>query len=312
MITKETFLNDKKTLKTPLTHIVEDVIPELRDVDEIYGAADVLSIENAQKHQKILFLLSLAGTLLTIFFLLYDEAELYGLIFACIIMIITLFLINRFADNLDCHKKYLEYRVLAENMRVHYFLMIAGVNRHIAKIMPWYIKSSIPWIEEIINGLPEIQLNEKQSILECWIHDQKSYHESALEKSKARKIRDDRTTKIVIVITVAAYIVAMLFEIYMFNSTPNVDANAIRAVLKIVLGTLSAITLFTGSYYGKMSLPNIIDDHRRMIILYDAAEKEIEINGETEELIVFLAREFLTENSAWYAYQSKNKPDIVI
>lgn len=193
-----------------------------------------------------------------------------------------------------------------------YFLTIAGVKRHIKDIMPWYIKSSIPWIEEIINDLPEINLGEKQSILECWIHDQKSYHESALEKSKPRKIRDERTTKIVIVITVASYIVAMLFEIWMFNSTQNIDANRIRAILKIVLGTMSAITLFTGSYYGKMSLSNIIADHRRMIILYDAAEKEIEKNGETEELIVFLAREFLTENSAWYAYQSKNKPDIVI
>ena len=108
-----------------------------------------------------------------------------------------------------------------------------------------------------------------------------------------------------IVITIISYIVAMLFEIYMFNSTQNIDANAIRAVLKIVLGTMSAIKLFTGSYYGKMSLSNIIDDHRRMIILYDAAEKEIEKNGETEELIVFLAREFLTENSDEIIYKSK-------
>ncbi len=312
MISKETFLNDKNTCEIPFTHIVDDIVPELSAADEIYGAADVLSIQNAEKHKRILLYLSIAGTLLTIFFLLYDEAELYGLIFACIIMIITLFLINRFADKLDCHKKYLEYRVLAENLRVHYFLTIAGVKKHITEIIPWYIKSSIPWIEEILTELPEIRLTQKQSILECWIHDQKAYHESALEKSQSQKKRDNRTTKIVIVITIASYIIAMLFEIYMLNSTQNVDANAIRTVLKIVLGTMSAITLFTGSYYGKMSLSNIIADHRRMIILYNAAEKEIEKNGETEELIVFLAREFLTENSAWYAYQSKNKPDIVI
>ena len=121
-----------------------DIVPELGEVDEIYGAADVMSIQNAEKHRKILLYLSIAGALLTLFFLLYDEEELNGLIFSCIIMIITLFLINRFADNLDCHKKYLEYRVLAENLRVHYFLTIAGVRRHIRDIMPWYIKSSIP------------------------------------------------------------------------------------------------------------------------------------------------------------------------
>lgn len=75
---------------------------------------------------------------------------------------------------------------------------------------------------------------------------------------------------------------------------------------------MSAITLFTGSYYGKMSLSNEIDDHQRMIALYESAEEEIAKNGENEQLLLYLAREFLNENSTWYAYQSKNKPDITI
>ena len=35
-------------------------------------------------------------------------------------------------------------------------------------------------------------------------------------------------------------------------------------------------------------------------------------SGESEELLLSLAREFLGENSTWYAYQSTNGPDIVI
>ena len=287
MTSKKTFLNEKQACKIPLTHITQDLnIPELSTVDEYYGAADILSIENAQKHQKILFYLSFAGTLLTLFFLLYDEAELYGLIFACIVMIAVIFLINKFADKLDCHRKYIEYRVLAENLRVHYFLSIAGVKRPVTDIMPWYIKSSVPWIEEILESLPEVKLAEKMSILKYWIYDQKAYHESALEKSKTRKRRDDRTTKIVIIITVIAYLFAMFFELFILNTPQDFDVNAVRAILKIVLGTMSAITLFTGSFYGKMSLENVINDHERMITLYGAAEKEIQKNGETEELLI--------------------------
>jgi hypothetical protein len=74
---------------------------------------------------------------------------------------------------------------------------------------------------------------------------------------------------------------------------------------------MSAITLFTGSYYGKMSLSNTIDDHRRMSSLYQKAEKDIMKNGESEELLISLAREYLIENSTWYSYQTKNKPDLV-
>ncbi|MBQ8018210.1 MAG: hypothetical protein IJ258_08935 [Methanobrevibacter sp.] len=90
----------------------------------------------------------------------------------------------------------------------------------------------------------------------------------------------------------------MLFEIFIYStSSQSIDANVIRTILKIVVGTMSAITLFTSSYYGKMSLSNTIEDHKRMIALYTKAEENILENGESEELIPTLAREFLIENS---------------
>ena len=97
----------------------------------------------------------------------------------------------------------------------------------------------------------------------------------------------------------------------MVGLTPT---DMIRSILKIVIGTMSAATLFTGSYYGKMSLSNTIDDHRRMVMLYEKAEQDIVQNEgvEDEELIIKLAREFLIENSTWYSYQSKNTPDLTI
>lgn len=101
-----------------------------------------------------------------------------------------------------------------------------------------------------------------------------------------------------IVITIIAYIVTLLFEIFIYStSSQSIDANVIRTILKIVVGTMSAITLFTSSYYGKMSLSNTIEDHKRMIALYTKAEENILENGESEELIPTLAREFLIENS---------------
>ena len=71
----------------------------------------------------------------------------------------------------------------------------------------------------------------------------------------------------------------------------------VRMILKIVLGTMSAVSLFTGSYYGKMSLSNTIDNHKRMISLYEKAENDVLQSYESEELLIFLAREFLIENS---------------
>lgn len=260
----------------------------------------------------ILLLLSITGTLLTMFFLLYDEDELHGLIIACLIMIFFLFGIRRIADKLECHRKYIEYHVLAETLRVQFFLSVAGIKKPVAEILPWFIKQSLPWIESILKTLPVPQLKEKYPILNFWIIDQRGYHSDALLKSENQKYRDNHTSHIVLIITLIAYFVTLMFEIYIYtNSAGNIDVNAVRAILKIVVGTMSAITLFTGSYYGKMSLTNTIQDHKRMIALYNQAEMDIRENGEDKELLLSLAREFLIENSTWYAYQSRNKPDLV-
>lgn len=313
MTLKEIFYQEKENCNEMFSHITDNVHPQLKEIDDVYGAADVLSMEYAQKHKDNLKYLSAIGTIITIAFLLYDEAELHGLILICIIFILLLFILNRRANNNNCLKKYLEYRVLAETLRVQYFLLLAGIDRQVTDILPWFIQKSIPWIKEVLLSLPTVPVKDKESVLDCWILNQKKYHEGALKNAEDKKHKNDQITNVVIIITIIAYVAALIFEIYIYTQAPtNINVHVIRAILKIVLGTMSAITLFTGSYYGKMSLGNIILDHQRMIDLYKKAEDDISINGEDELELRQLAHEFLIENSAWYAYQSMNKVDLVL
>lgn len=310
---KEVFFRDKEECSEEFTHITGGITdPALKAIDELYGAADVLSIQNAIKHQRILLTLSIIGTLITMGFLLYDEAELHGLILACTVMILFLFYIRRKAHTLDCHRKYIEYRVLAEALRVQFFLSVAGVQKQVTDILPWFIRQGLPWIDDMLKSLPKMEAHKRNPIINFWILDQRAYHNGALTKAENKKNRANRTKHIVITITIIAYIVTLFFELFIYTQNPgNIDVNAVRAILKIIVGTMSAITLFTSSYYGKLSLTYTINDHKRMIDLYDNAKKEIGLKGETEEILVELAREFLIENSTWYSYQTKNKADLV-
>ena len=229
----------------------------------------------------------------------------------------------------------MEYRVLAETLRVHYFLTIAGIKEYTNIILPWFTKTGAPWINEILLSMPARNTTEKRPIINCWIRNQKEYHQNAFVRATKKKERDDLHTQRALVITLATYLFALAFEIYILinasgeihwhilGATLNTLQNCgimvgyeqvdmIRALLKIVIGSMSAFTLFLGTYYGKMSLANEIDDHRRMSMLYEQAENEVLQKGETEDLIISLAHEFLIENSTWYAYQSKNMPDLTL
>ena len=309
---KDIFYRDKNETLLPSGHISQESMDSsLLRTDELFEAADGLSIRNAKRHRRILFALSMGGMLLTLFFLLYDEAELHGLILACGVMVLYLFFIRFLARRLDCHRKYLEYRVLAECLRCRFFLCLAGVRVPVTQILPWSLRQAIPWIPEVLSSLSGEMPAEKQPVLDQWIRSQKSYHEEALAKVSLKNRRDGRTAKIVLTVTILLYIAALFYELILYrNIATGEHADLIRAVLKILLGTMSAVTLFTGSYYGKMSLSQSIDDHKRMIALYEEVEAEKTTKGESEDLLLFLAREFLNENSTWYAYQSKNTPDI--
>lgn len=330
---KETFEKDVAEYTGPLSHISREVSdPKLDDLDKLYGVTSRLSAQNREKHRKIIWCLATTGTLLALFFLIYDSATVYYLILACIIALGFLYGILRYADTLKCHEKYLEYRLLAESLRVQFFLSIAAIETPVTDLLPWFIIKGIDWIDDAIGKQPVLPKEEKKPILDFWIKDQIKYHTSAIEKKTKQLKRQKIVSKTAIIITVATFFITLVFEFWMANNPGEINnatiaallnivqshgtmigydqTEFIRAILKIIIGTMSAATLFIGSYYGKMSLSDSIDDHKRMKELYEFAENQMGPE-EDDALILWLAREFLIENSTWYSYQNQNKAEFV-
>ena len=84
-------------------------------------------------------------------------------------------------------------------------------------------------------------------------------------------------------------------------------ADSSRSVIKIAVGSSSTITLILANYYGKMSLSSKSQEHLRMYWLYEQIEEKIEKNGESKELLLYLAEQFLIENTLWYSIKRKMK-----
>ena len=285
----------------------------------LYESADSLSMENAVKHRRLLAGLSTAATVLAMSFLLYDEADWFWMILVCGVMIIALFLINRLCRRSKYQARYLEYRVLAESLRVQYHLRSAGVGCEVSDIMPWNIQLAMPWVRKaaaaMMTGAPPL---DRKSIRDSWVIDQRDYHRDALKRTEAKLKSNDRILRVALIMTLLIYALALVFEIGCGGLLggkvvfpPEVN-DTIRMYIKIAMGTFSAGTLFAGNYYGKQALPNMMDDHRKMVILYEEAAAEIGRLGENEDLLIRLAENELAENANWYAYQSKNEPELGI
>ena len=315
---KEIFLKEKAEYDGEIHHIfnkMEEITnPSLIEIDDLYGIVTGLSRDNAKKYRKIILWLSIIGGILTWSFLFYDEAEMHGLIVACTVSIIILYFIKNYAEKMDCHRKYLEYRVLAETLRVQFFLLYACIAEPVTEMLPWFIKTGIPWINDILSEL-DITNTEEERHIHYWIENQRDYHENAIKRKTPKYENEKRLERVALIITICTYAFTLIVEVFIFyNYLANYNVNMIRAGLKIIIGTAALFALFAANYYGKMSLYDNINDSKRMVLLYNEFEKEVDKEGGvvSEENIKFLAREFLIENSTWYASQKTNKPDWVM
>lgn len=279
-----------------------------------HDTAAQLSRKNASRYNKCILIIAFSGVMFASCFFLYfsvleaDNVILISML-ALLLFIVSVYCVANF---LKFHKKYLEFRVLAETFRVQYYISRAGVDKKISQRLPLMIENDLGWIKEVLENFPNEHC-QKESIKDYWINSQRNYHLNALKKASRKKKLNDFTSDAILVLTVISYLTILILELIVLNHF-TVDNILIFTSqdLKFYLGILSVIALLYKSIYGKMSLTEMISNYERMVNLYDNVLKEIGQKGESEGLVLRLADECLAENSLWYAFQKQNKVELVI
>ena len=276
----------------------------------VWTVADRLSISFSEKVGRLLLLLAVMGTGISFTFLMYDEAELHWMLFFCGVMLAAaLFFSIRCSRGLY-HQKYLEYRVLAETERIRSFLRLAGSSVRPEMLMSWMMQLEMPWVADACAALSVAPPpDSSEDITECWIKAQRDYHHDALRISSKKDRLSGNIVTATSIISILTYVFALAYEIMVIRGTvPEVEL--VRTIVKIVLGTVSAGTLFISGYYGKLSLSRQSSDHRKMELFYDRALEKLARYGQTEELLAAIVREELAENGNWYSYRIENSPGL--
>lgn len=280
--------------------------------DPVFGAvwsnADSLSIKYSGKVGKLLMLLAVLGTGISFSFLMYDEAELHWMLFFCGIMLVLAVFFSRRCSRGKYHSRYIEYRVLAETERIRSFLRLAGSSVRPETLMSWTLQIEMPWIVDACAALSAVPDHEEpQDISECWIKAQRDYHAAALKKSGKKEKTSTNILTATTAVSILTYLFALVYEILVIAGVVQ-EVELVRTIVKIVLGTVSAGTLFISGYYGKLSLTRQGTDHRKMERFYDRALDKLNRYGQTDELLTDIVREELGENSNWYSYRIEDNP----
>ena len=290
--------------------------PVLERSENLSRMAGGLSRRYAHRYHRTLALLAVSSALLTFSFLMYDVLELLWMILGCGLMLLGAWFCLRYASRSDCHRRYLEYRALAECLRVQTYLRYAGSRVRTSNLLSWTQREETAWIMDALYAL-EIGPRAEQShnIRDCWVEAQRRYHQEAGQRSKHMYDRSGRIVMAALIVSVALYLFAVLFELLCggLAVSPRLsaeNAESWRVILKLLLGTISAVTLFIANYYGRLALSRTLSDHRKMERFYTQMCRELDRYGQSETLLSAIAREELIENGNWCSYQRDNRPEI--
>ena len=286
----------------------DEVIVRLEDA---YHVANSASVAAQRTYRRILASLAAASTAVAFTFLFYDA---YGLVTGLLLCGAALgaeVVFSRRAKRLDCHRTFIEQRVLAEVLRVQINLRYAGSDLHVADLLTWTQLEDTGWVrdrvEELIAGAAAPI--GQHDIRACWVEDQRSYHEKAIARTGSDVVRSERVVRIAMWASAALYVGLIAFEM---AAGGRADAEMWRTALKFLLGGASAATVFIANYYDKISLARVHDDHVKMERFFSRALAELEAKGQTPEVLERIAREELIENGNWYSYQLEGTPDIAL
>lgn len=305
------------TAETGSRRVLPEDCPDdraLSNMGAVYPAASALSKSSAEKYRKALALLAVFSTALAVAFLFYDEIDASFMIFACGAMLAAAWICKRYAARTACHRRYVEYRVLAECLRVQINLRFAGSSLQVPDLMTWSQRKETAWIYDALCALTVGRQPEwERDIRRYWVEDQQRYHQHAgLKDGRAARI-SGREVSTALAVSIAIYIAALVLEIAApFSSLSAEKTGVLRFIFKISLGGVSALTLFSANYYGRLSLPRKLSDHEKMAEYYEMMSERLTQSGQTEELLEELAREELIENGNWCSYQRDNRPEISI
>lgn len=302
---------------------------DLSSLRNQYFKADSLATTYRDKYKHRMLAIAILSVFIALSFLIYDDCSIYWMIYPCFVCLIGAILITAICGNQykDYHRKYIQYRALAEALRTQFYICACGTKTFICDEFSWTQKSDMPWIEKAMRTLfilHEFKTSlDKNKIKESWIIGQYNYHNSQLNEHKKNTHKHQakickRATSALFIVSIVLYLIILLLEFLSLFGILNfwkgmffdIETISWRNIGAIAVGLSAVITLFFSSYFDKLSNERKSDDHAKMKNLYIYALKNWDniVSDKTRfnRFVIKIAREEVIENGIWYSYVNES------
>ncbi|MCH5172341.1 MAG: hypothetical protein J1F31_05900 [Erysipelotrichales bacterium] len=300
-----------------------------------YLKSDNLSGKQKTKFTMAVWFFAILGMAVALLFTFYDEGIWMFCSLLCGLFVVVLIIYYFYANSYrrQYHRKYLEWRALAETLRTQFYVSVCGLDYNICDSFTWMQKNDMVWIDRAIAALSvgniENRVNDLSKIRSKWIGDktksegQYGYH--ARKKLRNGKIakKHRRWSNGLLISTLILYAIIFIAEILgLLGIIDCFDAVIInnykltittRQLFQMTCWVLASVSLLLTASLGKLSYSRHQRDNERMECLYFTSLNKWDTTSvHFKQLVITLAREEIVENGIWLSYMADNDLEITL
>ncbi len=309
---RNTLISDKNQSQ------VESILNKEKFVSYIFAEADALSMgyRDNWKLMQIFLLFLLPGVLLVLL-LLYDFSDtLIVLVLYSVLYIILILMFKYWNLSRNFHNKYIEFRTLAEGLRVLFFLRLAGLHEDIEDLYAKKHKSKFRWIREVLRSAnvfdpqppSNVDENSYEIIEKYWIQGQHKYFTEKAEKNKKIVKKVSITSSVILFVGIGVIILLIILKM----------VHGIEIFLPIIM----IIT-----YYILVFFAGAVDEYLKRFLYLETKEEYDRIKGifekamkrwnnaslnEKSKILIELAKEAMRENGDWFLLNIYTSDDVLV
>ncbi|OPX91640.1 MAG: hypothetical protein A4E53_00678 [Pelotomaculum sp. PtaB.Bin104] len=283
-----------------------------------YAQADAMANYFQRKRRYLMIGLYCLALLAFFFFELYahliQECYLIGLYPTTLLLAFILYI---WVKKRGYENKYLDYRALAEGLRIQLFWKITGLKEDVTRYYLRKQKSELDWVRKGIESVTF--LNQKTGLTgrtdsklisksdywmayKHWVAEQRNYFEKSANRDRRSYGNQELAVYGFFLFGLVIAVIVLLMDISSFHLA---NMHSIHNILIIVMGLAPAIAAALDSYAEKMAFNSQTKVYKRMHFIFDRAAvklKEMLENNDLDgagQLILELGREALLENGDW-------------
>jgi hypothetical protein len=296
-------------------------------IDHQYGKADSLAVYFQKRSDSLFKFFSLMAVVMGVAYLVYEKfVESHLLLFGYLVILLFGIGVYHFLHDRRWFAKHLIYRVLAETLRVKFYLRLGGADQLVdsQEVIALSGVDRFHGFAWIGHALRSAEVNSHSAsggsqrsgvsryVDEAWIRNQEGYFASKVAKLERSSRRISRARGGLFIVILTLIVMLMTFGEFLHHAQIGVGIR-LHNLLTFLIGLIAVLLGIWELHQNKMATRELLWQYRNQLGHFARASAQLSRGtswGRRMELLASLGRESLMESYLWtiHRYHREHEP----